>query len=264
VQLNENPANGLTRYQSNNPEALPPKDVGNPFVREVDTNETDSGGVSGILSDIMFGDKTFVQATITALDKVTDLRAVAAPSLVVRNNASATITVGTQIPVQSSSINTGNGNPVTSAQYVSTGVTLSVTPRINPGGLVYMDIAQEVSRPGTPATAGGNPPIDNKNVDSQVAVQSGQTIFLGGLIQEQDSRGTSGVPYLNRIPGVGALFGRKSIDKLRNETIVMITPTVLVNTTDLRAVTEDMRDEFIKVPPMTITTLRKNNANTQN
>jgi hypothetical protein len=51
---------------------------------------------------------------------------------------------------------------------------------------------------------------------------------------------------------------------LRNETIVMITPTVLVNTTDLRAVTEDMRDEFIKVPPMTITTLRKNNANTQN
>jgi general secretion pathway protein D len=256
VVLNETLEYGVSWFLSNNPDLIP-ADAGNPYGRVIDSIETDGGGIAGFLSDMMFGDKTFVQATISALDGVTDLRAVAAPSLVVRNNASATITVGTQVPVQSSSINTGNsGNVVSSAQYVSTGVTLNVTPRINPGGLVYMDISQEVSRPGTPATEGGNPPIDNKNVTSQVAVQSGQTIFLGGLIQEQDTRTTGGIPYLNRVPGIGGLFGRKSTRKQRLETIVMITPTVIVNSADLKAVTEDLRDEFIRIPPLKITTLR--------
>ncbi len=135
----------------------------------------------------------FVQATIAALDQVTDVRSLAAPSLLVRNNATATITVGTQVPVQSSQISTGNGkNVVSSAQYVSTGITLTVTPRINPGGLVYMDIQQDVSRPGArdpDISTSGNPPINNKTVTSQVAVQSGQTVFLGGLISEQDAQG---------------------------------------------------------------------------
>ena len=127
----------------------------------------------------------YVQATIAALDEVTDVRSLAAPSLLVRNNATATITVGTQVPVQSSQISTGGiGNVVSSAQYVSTGITLTVTPRINPGGLVYMDILQDVSRPGArdpDISTSGNPPINNKSVTSQVAVQSGQTVFLGGL-----------------------------------------------------------------------------------
>jgi len=255
VVLNETLAYGVSWFLSNNPDVLPDNFVGNPYGRAIDKVETGPVSSNAILSDFLFGDKTFVQATITALDNVTDLRAVAAPSLVVRNNATATITVGTQIPVRSSSISTGNDNVVSSAQYIATGVTLNVTPRINPGGLVYMDISQEVSRPGTPDTEGGNPPIDNKNVNSQVAVQSGQTIFLGGLIQEQDSRASGGVPYLNRIPGFGALFGRKSTNKLRSETIVMITPTVIVNSSDLQAVTEDLRDEFIKVPPLKIHTI---------
>ena len=185
------------------------------------------------------------------------MRTLSAPSLVVRNNEQASITVGTQVPVNSTSINTGgNNNVVSSAQYVSTGVTLDVTPRINPGGLVYLDILQEVSQPGTPETEGGNPPIDDRRVQSQVAVQSGETVFLGGLISEQDSRTTGGVPYLNRIPGIGGLFGNKTTAKVRTETIVMITPTVLENNADLRAVTEDLQDEFIRIRPLEITTIQ--------
>lgn len=259
VNLNERLQFGVDWFLSNNPDVLPDNFVGNPFGRVVDVGEVtaDEDGVVGtgfILSDIISGGKTFVQATITALDQVTDLRALSAPSLVVRNNSQASITVGEQVPVQSSSITPGTGDPITSAQYVSTGVTLNVTPRINPGGLVYMDISQEVTRPDL--SVEGNPPISNKSVSSQVAVQSGQTIFLGGLINESDSRSRGGVPYLNRVPGIGALFGRRTKAKTRTETIVMITPTVLVNSADLRAVTDDLRDEFIKVPRIEISTLQ--------
>ena len=201
----------------------------------------------------------FVNATISALDSVTDVRSLGAPSLLVRNNATATITVGTQVPVQSSSISTGNSNVVSSAQYVSTGITLTVTPRINPGGLVYMDVTQEVSRPGArdpDISTSGNPPINNKSVNSQVAVQSGQTIFLGGLISEQTSKGRTGVPYLNRIPGIGSLFGSRTSSTVRSETIVMITPTVIESTSDLKVVSDDIKKEFMKVPPIDHTVLQ--------
>jgi general secretion pathway protein D len=200
----------------------------------------------------------FVAATIAALDEVTDVRSLAAPSLLVRNNATATITVGTQVPVQSSQITTGNQNVVSSAQYVSTGITLTVTPRINPGGLVYMDISQDVSRPGArdpDISTSGNPPINNKTVTSQVAVQSGQTVFLGGLISEQDSLGRSGVPFLSRVPIIGALFGARTKSTNRSETLVMITPTVVETAVDLKAISEDMESEFSKVPPLKISRL---------
>ena len=209
---------------------------------------------------MLFG-MPFVQATIAALDEVTDVRSLAAPSLLVRNNATATITVGTQVPVQSSSITTGGiGNVVSSAQYVSTGITLTVTPRINPGGLVYMDIQQDVSRPGArdpDISTSGNPPINNKTVTSQVAVQSGQTVFLGGLISEQDSQGRTGVPFLSRIPFVGPLFGARSKTSFRSETLVMITPTVVESAVDLKEISEDMESEFSKVPPLKISRLNK-------
>jgi general secretion pathway protein D len=264
VELNEDMAFGVNWFLTNNPD-LVPEGAGNPNGRYLDTMEFGSGTESGFnflstISNPIKAGSAFIQATIAALDSVTDVRSIAAPSLLVRNNATATITVGTQIPVQSSSINTGvgGGNVVSSAQYVSTGVTLTVTPRINPGGLVYMDITQDVSRPGPrdpDISTSGNPPINNKTVSSQVAVQSGQTIFLGGLISEQSSQGRTGVPYLNRIPGIGRLFGSTTDSTFRSETIVMITPTVIENTADLKSVSDDIRKEFMKVPPMEHATL---------
>jgi general secretion pathway protein D len=162
--------------------------------------------------------------------------------------------------VQSSSISTGTNNVVSSAQYVSTGVTLTVTPRINPGGLVYMDIQQEVSRPGArdpDISTSGNPPINNQSVTSQVAVQSGQTVFLGGLINEQDAQGRSGVPFLNRVPFIGPLFGSRSKSGTRSETLVMITPTVIESSVDLKEISEQMEKEFSRVPPLKISRLNR-------
>jgi general secretion pathway protein D len=143
---------------------------------------------------------------------------------------------------------------------VSTGITLSVTPRINPGGLVYMDISQDVSRPGArdpDISTSGNPPISNKTVTSQVAVQSGQTVFLGGLISEQDSQGRSGVPFLSRVPLIGPLFGARSKAVSRSETLVMITPTVIESAVDLKEISENMEAEFSRVPPLKISRLNK-------
>jgi general secretion pathway protein D len=263
VSLTEDLAFGVNWFLTNNPDLIPPN-AGNPAGRYIDTVEFGAGLSSGtnFLSTISrpLGDgTTFVQVIISALDSVTDVRSVAAPSLLVRNNATATITVGEQVPVQSSSISTGNDNVVSSAQYVSTGVTLTVTPRINPGGLVYMDITQEVSRPGArdpEISTSGNPPISTKSVNSQVAVQSGETIFLGGLISEQSSEGRTGVPYLSRIPVIGSLFGSKTISKVRSETLVMITPTVIENFSQLREVTDDLLDEFKKISPLDIATIQ--------
>jgi general secretion pathway protein D len=263
VALTEDLAFGVNWFLTNNPELIP-ADAGNPAGRYLDTVEFGAGLSSGanFLSTVSrpLGDgTTFVQVIISALDSVTDVRSVAAPSLLVRNNATATITVGEQVPVQSSSISTGNDNVVSSAQYVSTGVTLTVTPRINPGGLVYMDITQEVSRPGArdpDVSTSGNPPISNKSVNSQVAVQSGQTIFLGGLISEQSSEGRAGVPFLARVPIIGSLFGSKTVSNIRSETLVMITPTVIENYSQLRDVSDDLMDEFLKIKPLEIETLQ--------
>ncbi|MCW8925804.1 MAG: type II secretion system secretin GspD [Xanthomonadales bacterium] len=260
VALNEQLDFGVNWFLTNNPDLIP-DGAGNPNGRYIDTVEF--GGSPNFFTTIsnpISAGSAFVQATISALDNVTDIRSLASPSLLVRNNATATITVGEQVPVQSSSISTGNSNVISSAQYVSTGVTLTVTPRINPGGLVYMDISQEVSRPGArdpDVSTSGNPPISNKSVSSQVAVRSGETIFLGGLIQEVSDRGRTGVPFLNRIPWIGRLFGSSTSLDSRSETIVMITPTVIENNADLKAVSDDISKEFRKIPPIDIATLQE-------
>jgi general secretion pathway protein D len=258
VELNEQLQFGVNWFLTNNP-ALIPANAGNPQGRYLDS--ATFGGATNFfttLSTPISAGSAFIQATITALDSVTDVRSLAAPSLLVRNNATATITVGTQVPVQSSSISTGNDNVISSAQYVSTGITLTVTPRINPGGLVYMEITQDVSRPGArdPAiSTSGNPPINNKSVSSQVAVQSGQTIFLGGLISESTDLGRTGVPYLNRIPLIGPLFGARTKANVRSETLVMITPTVVETAVDLQQISEEMENQFSRIPPLRISTL---------
>jgi general secretion pathway protein D len=266
VELNEELQFGVNWYLTNNP-ALIPEGIGD-ISEYVQTASFGSGGEQSggfnfltTLATPLSDGMPFVQATIAALDQVTDVRSLAAPSLLVRNNATATITVGTQVPVQSSQITAGIGqNVVSSAQYVSTGITLTVTPRINPGGLVYMDIQQDVSRPGArdpDISTSGNPPINNKTVTSQVAVQSGQTVFLGGLISEQDSLGRSGVPFLSRVPLIGPLFGSRTKSALRSETLVMITPTVVESAVDLRTISEQMEQEFSRVPPLEISRLNK-------
>jgi general secretion pathway protein D len=265
VELNEELQFGVNWFLTNNPNLVPDGFAGTDrYIQSVafGSGSAQSGGfnlLSTVATPLSAG-MPFIQATIAALDEVTDVRSLAAPSLLVRNNATATITVGTQVPVQSSSISTGSNNVVSNAQYVSTGTTLTVTPRINPGGLVYMDISQNVSRPGArdpDISTSGNPPINNKTVTTQVAVQSGQTVYIGGLISEQSATGRSGVPFLSRVPLIGPIFGSRSRANVRSETVVMITPTVIETAADLLLISEEMEAEFSRVPPLNMPTIIK-------
>jgi general secretion pathway protein D len=192
----------------------------------------------------------FVSATINALESVSDVRTISAPSLMVRNNSDARINVGTQVPIQSSSF-TGNTNAVFgSTQFLNTGVILSVTPRVNPGGLVYLTVSQEVSSPGERATPESNPAINTRTIETEVAVQSGQTIVLGGLIEETTNEGRSGVPFLQRIPGLGALFRSTTESLSRSETLVLITPTVVESTAKLERVSREFSRKFRGLDPL--------------
>jgi general secretion pathway protein D len=136
-----------------------------------------------------------------------------------------------------------------SVQYLSTGVTLDVKPRVNPGGLVYLDISQEVSTPG-PIPASGNPQIAQRQIQTQVAVQSGQTLLLGGLIKEINNQGDTSVPLLGKIPLLRNLFGQTNTSKNRTELIVLITPRVINNSDEAQQMTLDYSRQFESLAPL--------------
>ncbi len=223
--------------------------------RADDFARLDQGGVLTTITRRAI-DRTFVSATIDALESVSDLRTISSPSLMVRNNSDATINVGQQLPVQSTrfvggSLGDNNASTIGNVQFINTGVILEVTPRVNPGGLVYLTLRQEVSAPGNPGV-GGNPSVDTRTISTEVAIQSGQTILLGGLIQETNSESRSGTPFLSRIPILGSLFGTRSRQTDRIETIVMITPTVVESTDRLQEVSDEFRNKFKGLRPMQV------------
>jgi general secretion pathway protein D len=178
----------------------------------------------------------------------------------VLNNKTANINSGKSIPVSSVSLNSGgivdpgNGgvsNTFTQVQYRDTGITLDVTPRVNPGGLVYMEIKQEKSEPGA-ASAGvnGNPPVDKSTIQTEIAVQSGETVVLAGLIEESDTVSKGGVPGLMNIPVLGRFFGTTVKTKRRQEILVLIKPTVIDSADSARAVTDDYKTQFKGLKPL--------------
>lgn len=225
------------------------------FARSRDANTVTFGAGTNFLGTLTRRntDRTFVAATIDALESVSNVRTISSPSLMVRNNSSATINVGSQVPVQSTSFISGanTGSTIGNVSFISTGVTLNVTPRVNPGGLVYLDIRQEVSSPGDPGV-GNNPSINTRTLQTEIAVQSGQTIMMGGLIQDDESESLAGVPGLQRIPGLGALFRSTNNRATRSETLVLITPTVIESTERLREVSDEITRQFRGLRPLRV------------
>ncbi len=206
------------------------------------------GGGAGLgATDSLFYSfvSTNLQVAIHALETNGRTQVLSAPSLVVMNNENAQIQVGDNIPISQTTVNTGVSNTtLSSVEYLQTGVILNVVPRINPGGLVYMDIQQQVSDADGTVTVNGNPRISTRSVSTQVAAQSGQTVLLGGLIKQDNSDSVSAVPYLGRVPGLGWLFGNRSRSKDRTELLVLITPRVINSSSQARQVTDDYRQQM--------------------
>ena len=183
-----------------------------------------------------------IRAVLHALGTDGRSKVISTPRVMVLDNEKATINVGDQISVDtgSSTGTTTGGNVVTTRQYLSTGVILTVTPRINAGGRVTLDVNQEVSSPGP----GTNPTISTRKAQTVVTVSSGETMVLAGLIADTNTTGSSGIPLLSKIPLIGGLFGTQSLIKKRTELVLLITPTVVTNPDDARAVTDEIRKKL--------------------
>ena len=136
---------------------------------------------------------------------------------------------------------------VNSINYQQTGVIMEVTPRVNSGGLVTLDIMQDVSRsrPDHDARASTRRRSTERNVTSRVVVQDGQTVGLAGLITDSMTRTNQGMPWLKDIPILGLLAGSQNNARQRTELLVLITPHVVHDQRDARALTEDLRDQLI-------------------
>lgn len=185
-----------------------------------------------------------IQAVLNALAQKSLLKVLSSPSLLVQDNHTASIHVGDQQPVQSSETLSTGGNITTAIEYKDTGIMLAVTPSVNAGGLVSMNIHQTVTDVGPVDNATGQRSFLQRQVKSQVTVRTGETVVMGGLMRERKSNGKSGIPVLHDLPVIGDLFGTTSEETSRTELLVMITPRVVTTEADLRAVGDEMRQRM--------------------
>lgn len=188
------------------------------------------------------------RAILDALSAVTQTRVISTPRLLVLSNETARLQVGDVVPIiTQSATSTVTSNPavVNNVTYKETGVVLEVTPRVNAGGFVTMDVNQSVSNVVNTTTSNiDSPTIQQRRLSSTISVKTGQTVLLGGLIQQNDSHGNSGIPVLGDLPGVGALFGTRNNSSGRTELIVLMTPRVISNDAQARAATGQMQQQF--------------------
>jgi general secretion pathway protein D len=204
-----------------------------------------------------------VRAVLTALAEQNNVKVISSPSLMVLNNQEAMINVGDKVPIAvSSSTNTSGGggegtSPIVTnlIDMVDTGVTLNITPRVNAGGMVIMTIEQEANEAITTTSSTLNSPtIQQRKIKSSIAVQSGDTIVLGGLIKDKRTGINSGIPLLKDIPYLGWLFSNQEKSVIRTELVVLITPRIVQNRNDavlittgfkrkLTGIFEELKDE---------------------
>lgn len=189
-----------------------------------------------------------VKTLLTALASDSKVKVLSSPQVMVVDNQQATIRVGTQQPVPTGTSTVNNVTTTGGVTYKDTGVFLEVLPRVNSGGIVNMEIKQEVIDVGplvdvsqAGSTAQQERAFLQRSVTSKVTVKSGQTLVLGGLIRDNRTEGQSGIPVLYKVPVIGALFGNTTEEVDRTELIVLITPRVVQSTEEIDAVTDEIK-----------------------
>jgi len=204
-------------------------------------------GISGIA-----GRSNAIRAFINALATDNRVKALASPSVLATDNRPARIQVGSEIPILTgqTSTFTGTATPLTSnaIQYRNTGVILTIIPQVNSQGLVNLQVKQEVSAVGVPNFGStGSPSFTTRDAETTAVVQDGDTLAIGGIIQDQKTRARSGVPYLMDLPVFGRFFESTQDTTDRTELVILITPHVVRNRTESRDVTEDLKSRLSAV-----------------
>jgi general secretion pathway protein D len=196
--------------------------------------------------NLLVGSENSPRVIIDALHGITDVKVLSNPSLVVLDNQTATLQVGDQVPFSTgtATVLTANNTVVNTIDYKNTGIILRVLPRANANGNIVLDIEQEISSVANAGANGLTPTISQRRVKSSVAVTSGQTVLLAGLISETESKGRQGIPVLDQIPGVGDAFSHQTNNRKRTELILFIRPTLIKDSVDAHVIAEQMRSKM--------------------
>jgi len=187
-----------------------------------------------------------VRGVLNAIGTDSRLKIVSSPSLMVIDNQKAQIQVGSRVPTLSSQqAGTTSGvtaNVISTIQYLDTGILLNVTPRVNAGGRITLEVSQEVSEAAPTQTSGiDSPTITKRTATSVVTTQSGETLVFAGLIQNKRTFSTSGLPLLSKIPVVGGLFGRQGYRDEQTELVLLITPKLIAEVSHAREALDELR-----------------------
>jgi general secretion pathway protein D len=179
---------------------------------------------------------------LRALQTRTNVKILSAPHIIAADNREAAIQVGESIPIltQSSQSTLATANIVNSVQYRDTGKILTVLPQVNSKGLVNLQIRQEVSDVGEEEFgATGSPSFTTREVETTLVVENGETVLIGGIIDDRVDHLRRGVPYLMDIPVLGRAFRDESDSVTRTELLITITPFVIRTKEEARFVTDD-------------------------
>jgi general secretion pathway protein D len=187
---------------------------------------------------------------LQALQAVTTVKVLSSPELMVLDGQTARLQVGQLVPylTSSSQSTVANSAVINSIDYQPTGVIMNVTPRVSEGGLVTLDISQQVSAVdtsvSTTTTGISSPTFSEQDVSSRVTVKDGQTVGLAGLITDNLTKSNSGIPFLKDIPLIGLLAGTQNNTRTRDELLILITPHVQYDENDARALTSDLQSQL--------------------
>jgi general secretion pathway protein D len=196
--------------------------------------------------NFLIGSENSPRVILDALHGVTNVKVLSNPSLVVLDNQAATLQVGDQVPFSTgtATVLTANNTVVNTIDYKNTGIILRVLPRANANGNIVLDIEQEISNVAAGSAASLTPTISQRRVKSSIAVASGQTVLLAGLISETESKQRQGIPLLDSIPGAGDAFAHQNTLRTRTELILFIRPTVIKDAVDAHVIAEEMRSKM--------------------
>lgn len=198
------------------------------------------------------GDEKFI-AVLNALKQNEKANILSTPTLLTMDNHEATISVGQNVPfVTGSFSNTGGGgnvnNPFQTIQREDVGITLTVTPHVNEGDKVLLDIAQEVSSI-TPSEQASDIITNKKDIKTQVLASDGEVIVLGGLIEDKVTEKNTKVPILGSIPLLGNLFKSQGAEHSKQNLMVFLKATIIRDDETLYGATAEkyklIRDEQI-------------------
>jgi len=205
-------------------------------VVEVSENELDnigvawssnSNGLKFVVSEqgIKFDN---VSAAISALISSGNAKLIANPSIATIDGHEASVNIGSKIPF-AVPVSSNSSSSQWAVQYIDAGVSLKITPRLGEKGLITVSIHPEVSSISEwrATSAGEFPVISTRNADTYLEITNGQTIVIGGLINETDRENMSKIPFAGDIPIIKELFSKKTTEKTRTEVVFLITPRVI-------------------------------------